>query len=477
MTRAQLLIIILKGVAKPLLLLGQGRGVEYLIHFINRIADSSLQIKPGIGGAMKEEESMEFRIKQAMRPRIQHFRDQADSLTFEGVRRLLEKDMVLDKYALDSHKKFVKQLLEKYLSGAEGDDESKGEDDKSKDSGQVKLEEETVKEAKVEDSPVMGLLSDKSESQGNATEKIPTEDMIKEAIWNKATYFRSKSEELTLVGVRRLLEEDLELQKFSLDSFKKLISKQLDEVLNSQSNKDADSSPSHGESEDIQDEVKPKKKLAMKEKVQKSEATKKRKKPAQETEKPRKKKIKHPEELSVEKNNVQNQSSDESSGGNSVKKEVVAPVYGKKVERLKSIIKACGMTVAPTVYKKAKQAPEDKREAVLLKELQEILSKEGLSTNPSEKEIKDVKRRKEKAKELEGIDTSNIVLGSRRRSTTFPPPRPKEPVESDGDESEDGDGSEDEDGSDGSDDPDDKAENVDASQSGEEVHAETFDSD
>ncbi|KAI3733153.1 hypothetical protein L1987_64371 [Smallanthus sonchifolius] len=444
---------------------------------------------------MKDNENMESLIQQAMKPRVQHFRDQADSLTFEGVRRLLEKDLDLETYALDKHKKFVKQLLEKFLSGAEENDESKvendeskvendeskGEDDESKGPGKTKLEEEPVKDAKVDDSPVMGLLSAKSETQGDAKDKIPTEDMVKKAIWNKATYFRSKSEELTLGGVRRLLEEDLELQKFSLDSFKKLISKQLDEVLNSENNKDVDSSPSHSESENIQPKVKPKKKLTAKEKVKKSQEPKKRKKPAQETEQPRKKKIKHPEKSSVEKNNAQDQSSDESSGGKSVKKEVVAPVYGKNVERLKLIIKACGMTVAPTVYKKAKQAPEDKREAVLIKELEEILSKEGLSTNPSEKEIKDVKRKKERAKELEGIDTSNIVSGSRRRSTTFPPPRPKEPVLSESDESEDqdedGDGSDDQDEDGAGDGSNDQDEDVHATQSGDEVHAETFDSD
>ncbi|XP_076900291.1 uncharacterized protein LOC143554412 [Bidens hawaiensis] len=421
-----------------------------------------------------EEEPIESRIKQAMSSRLQHFKDQADSLTFEGVRRVLEKDLALDTYALDSHKKFVKQLLEKFLSGAE--------EEPNDSKGQTKVEEESVKEAKVEDSSAADLVSPKSETQDDVKDKIPSEDMITKAIWNKATYFRSKSEELTLVGVRRLLEEDLELEKFSLDSFKKLISKQLDEVLNSENNKDADSSPSHSENEDIK-EVKPKKKVAVKEKVKKSEETKKRKKPVQETEQPKKKKIKKPEKLSVEKNDVQDQSSDESSGGNTVKKEVVAPVYGKKVERLKSIIKACGMTVAPTVYKKAKQAPENKREAVLIKELEEILSKEGLSANPSEKEIKDVKRRKERAKELEGIDTSNIVSGSRRRSTAFfpppPPPKPKEPVESDADDSENEDGSED--GSDGSENADgsDQDEDVPATQSGEEeeVNAETFDSD
>jgi hypothetical protein len=41
--------------------------------------------------------------------------------------------------------------------------------------------------------------------------------------------------------------------------------------------------------------------------------------------------------------------------------------------------------VPPSIYKKVKQAPENKREARLIKELEEILSREGLSSNPSEK--------------------------------------------------------------------------------------------
>lgn len=470
---------------------------------------------------MKEDESIESRIQQAMRSRVQHFRDQADSLTFEGVRRLLEKDLVLDTYALDVHKRYVKQLLEKYLSETEDvENVSKGAEQIKVE--QVKEQEEKLKEhkvtdicsedeGKIEDSPVMGLLSGYesaksgiSETQANAKDKIPTADMIEEALWKKATYFKSKSEELTVAGVRRLLEDDLELKKYSLDPFKKVISKQLDEVLNSQndtpdktgSKSDADSS--HSESVDIEVEVKPKKKLAPKGKVQVSERSKKRKRPAKETERARKKQTRHAEETSDEKNNVQDVDDEssaeksESAAEKSVKKDVVAPVYGKKVELLKSIIKSCGMSVAPTVYKKAKQVSEDKREAFLIKELQEVLSKEGLSSKPTEKEIKEVKRRKERAKELEGIDTSNIVLGSRRRSTShfIPPPKPKEPIEPDGDDSEDndnddGDDSEDTDKDDGDDSEDtnkddgddqDEDDNVHASQS-EEVHEDTGESD
>jgi hypothetical protein len=39
------------------------------------------------------------------------------------------------------------------------------------------------------------------------------------------------------------------------------------------------------------------------------------------------------------------------------------------------------------VYRKAKQAPEHKREACLIKELEDMLEKEGLSKNPSEKGV------------------------------------------------------------------------------------------
>lgn len=42
-------------------------------------------------------------------------------------------------------------------------------------------------------------------------------------------------------------------------------------------------------------------------------------------------------------------------------------------------------SISPFVYKKVKQAPEEKREATLIEELEQILAKEGLSSDPSEK--------------------------------------------------------------------------------------------
>lgn len=80
-------------------------------------------------------------------------------------------------------------------------------------------------------------------------------------------------------------------------------------------------------------------------------------------------------------------------------------------------------------------------------------------------EIKEVKKRKERARELEGIDTSNIVTSSRRRSMTsfLPPPKPKMPEVSDNSDKDSGD----DDADDGESDDDDKENNNDDGQSEE----------
>jgi hypothetical protein len=95
-------------------------------------------------------------------------------------------------------------------------------------------------------------------------------------------------------------------------------------------------------------------------------------------------------------------------------------------------------SVPPNIYKKAKQAPQEKREAMLIEELEQILAKEGLSSDPSALEIKEVKKRKNISRELEGIDTNNIVWNSRRRSSTSfaPPPKPKVTAESESESDE-----------------------------------------
>ncbi|RVW17640.1 hypothetical protein CK203_071747 [Vitis vinifera] len=90
-------------------------------------------------------------------------------------------------------------------------------------------------------------------------------------------------------------------------------------------------------------------------------------------------------------------------------------------------------------------------------------------------DIKEVRKKKERAKELEGIDTSNIVLSSRRRSTRsfVAPPKPKIPDESESEDAEDTDDDDDDDDDDDEeeeeveDEEDDGGEDDDASQSEE----------
>ncbi|XWS23765.1 hypothetical protein CRYUN_Cryun28dG0043300 [Craigia yunnanensis] len=300
------------------------------------------------------------------------------------------------------------------------------------------------------------------------------------------------SNKVTMAGLRRLLEEDLKLDKYTLDPYKKFITEQLDKVLkscevsspanevkkknlkkNSQSktskmaSKKVNSASSGCESdeeeedegEEEEEEVKPRK-ITPKGKIKNSEGLKKRKIPTKEAEMPSKKRSKHTESITDDNSDEEDSGSvsddgrSQSSAAKAVKrKEISAPVYGKHVENLKSVIKSCGISVPPLIYKRVKQVPENKREAHLIKELEEILSKEGLSANLSEKEIKEVRKRKERAKELEGIDTSNIVSSSRRKSTTsfVAPPKPKIPDVSDDDESEESD----EDDGDGDDDDED----------------------
>ncbi|XP_043703210.1 DNA ligase 1-like [Telopea speciosissima] len=423
---------------------------------------------------------MEAAIRNAMRARVGHFKAQADSLTLEGVRRLLEKDLKLDKFALDVHKRFIKQCLEECFDGPD-DENSKtsGENveevvhsdekstTKSLEGFQPKKEAELNSiDEKKEESPVLGLLKvekQHEDTQSAELEKVPSEGVIKKAIEKRAAYFRANSEKVTLFVARRLLEEDLGFDKYALDSYKKLISVQLDEVLhgsevaqssngikkksqnkeflNKVSKKVSRARSSDSSDEDLEDDdIRPKKKITPKGKSGNSEEVKGRKRPPPETKSSSNKRKKPVEPTSEESSdekdgNLSENDQSQSSADEPVKKkkEVSTHAYGKQVEHLKSIIKACGMSVTPAVYKKVKQAPENKRESYLIKELEDILGREGLSTNPSEKEIKAVKKKKEREKELEGIDMSNIVSSSRRRSTAFYiAPKPKISVESDG---------------------------------------------
>ncbi|XP_047090980.1 triadin-like [Lolium rigidum] len=418
----------------------------------------------------------EAEIDKALRARVPFFKNQADSLTLEGVRRTLEKDMGLEIKSLDAHKKFIRQCIDKVFSEF-GDENTSNASEKAE-----AKDDNLSKEGSEDAQSVSNKISSSADEPGarsSETEKDPegarnqasgcdiSEAMIKKAIDKRDSYFRENSETLTLVGVRRTLEEDLKLEKKALDAYKGFITKELDRVLvlqepengtmdvgkkeaqkdasqntskgSKRARQDSDTSElndSHSEREDSDRAKRPKKRGA-----EKGKSIKQQKKVTVE------KKLSTPKIKKVAKQDLDK--STKNKGGNSTednphssaeeddkKRQQPAPVYGKQVERLKSIIKSCGMSIPPSVYRRAKQAPESKREAYLIKELEDILEKEGLSSHPSEKEIKAVKKRKERAKDLEGIDTSNIITSSRRRSSFIPMPVPKVEADSDDDEDE-----------------------------------------
>ncbi|KAL9687700.1 hypothetical protein QQ045_032107 [Rhodiola kirilowii] len=449
------------------------------------------------------------------------------------VRRLLEMDLGMEKFALDEHKRFIKQhvceLLGVTNDGVDSDLKTEiGGNDVSPmevgaaDSGnrdELKSDKEApdlVKDISTDDSPTLGLVSGNQKTEqgikkalGDDTDENIHESVVKAALLKRANYFRANLDNITMAGVRRLLEDDLKLESCCLDPFKKFISRELDELLKrppvSKSQLDkkkssknivyqkacktisnkrrGDSSDSKTQESSEEKDASSRKHIASKGrhgKKQLLQGPKKRKLTANETQGSRKKR-KSLENDHRDAEVDRNSSENDVSPSSAVKNKASTHVYGNRVEQLKSIIKSCGIRIPPVIYKRAKQAPENKQEAALTKELVEILSKEGLPANPIEKEIKDVRRRKERERELEGIDMSNIVSSSRRRSTTsfVAPVKPKLPVENDDSQSdsEDDDG-EDSDSGDNDDPKDEIDENDEAkSDSQSEEHKEGKDED
>lgn len=453
----------------------------------------------------------EAEIKRAMRARVKDFKAQADSLTLEGVRRALEKDLGMKTLSLDVHKRFIKQCLEECFYG--GDDANLSTTTESVSDPRPPASKETLDE-KCEPQQPKGPKSSSSDinevaQESSAGEEKPIhesmkdedlkhddqlgEDSIKKTIMKRAPYFRDNLEKITLAKVRRLLEEDLNLEKNTLDAYKSFISDVLDEVLQSpesaeitkgtkkkpkkaSKNKEtgkvkrepkvaSDDSESSNlcndttEADEDTDAVKRSKKRPL----QKSKASMKPIKQQKTSDENRSSGSRKKKRDGMDSENgaeSDNEKSSENGGLHSSSDErpkkkqekPTAQAYGKHVEHLKSVIKACGMGVPPAVYKRAKQAPESKREAFLIKELEDILAKEGLSSNPSDKEIKSVKRKKERARELEGIDMSNIVSTSRRRSINNFIPTPKQKIETESDEDQEDEVEEDEDDQEGTDD-------------------------
>eukprot|EP00887_Chlorella_sp_A99_P006169 scaffold3.g6169.t1 len=82
--------------------------------------------------------------------------------------------------------------------------------------------------------------------------------------------------------------------------------------------------------------------------------------------------------------------------------------YSRQVEKLRALCKAATITIPPATYVK------NKDNASLEQALEALLEKHGLSADAGEKQVAKAKQRLQVARELEGIDTSNIIDGGRR---------------------------------------------------------------
>ncbi|EFJ38191.1 hypothetical protein SELMODRAFT_403074 [Selaginella moellendorffii] len=326
------------------------------------------------------------RVESAVTARATYIKEHAESLTMVSFRRLLEEDLGLETTALDPHKKKIKELVDHIM---------------------------------------------------NADDPEVTEAVIRDALAKRSSYLKTDSRNMKLERVRRLLEEDLGLQNFALDTKKELVKSLLDEVLNtSDVTKEEEHSASEvealetetGTAAEVNEEKKRKLQSAEKSRkkkrlVKKLEETDESEREDSEENKPRKRKsgkkkaivkdsededederkssnpksskdevhAKKPEETEAEDTKEYNTDSDESPAKKTPKKKAAKapeskPVVSKVVEQLKQMIKASGINIPPSVYKRVKQVPESKRESSLIKELESILQKEGLNRNSSEKE-------------------------------------------------------------------------------------------
>ncbi|PSC69587.1 glutamic acid-rich [Micractinium conductrix] len=117
--------------------------------------------------------------------------------------------------------------------------------------------------------------------------------------------------------------------------------------------------------------------------------------------------------------------------------------YSKQVEKLRSICKAATITIPPNLYIKHRDDEAGMRAA-----LEALLDKHGLDGGAGEREISKARAALQVQRDLDGIDTSNIIEGGRRRRGAAPVSYKKLVQPASDSEEEDGSGSGSDSGSD-----------------------------
>ncbi|KAJ7520591.1 hypothetical protein O6H91_19G012200 [Diphasiastrum complanatum] len=385
-----------------------------------------------------EDPDVEASLRKAVQARAGFIREQAESMTLERLRRLLEEDLGKKAHQLDGCKRLIKHLVDEVLNNPEETEALNDVVGDMEDDTLQNIDEEENKE-EIENLEGQSKAGNLKKHEVKEDEKSPNDDSdnlekasiveqkydetsVRKAILKRASYLRAQSESITLQQVRRLLETDLGLQEFQLDKQKQLVKKLVDEVLHTseetpkkprkeKKQRENSKAPTNGEKKSISKKKRAKKDVMLGLRIESTRS-------------------KLDEDVGEEKSSESDEGNhneefiEKKHKGSLKKSGEVKLAHSKFIERLRQTIKACGLSVPPHVYRKAKQAPEQERDQVLEKELEAILDREGLSVNASEKEIKAARKRRERQKDLEDIDTKNIIMeprGRRQASLFFSP--------------------------------------------------------
>lgn len=393
-------------------------------------------------------------IAAAVSRRIAESRQQVETITMRQLRRLLEKDMGLPEFALDTEKTLIKAAVEKALLEDMGQPhEAAGEGDEEEDASvRGGLDERVAREEEPK-----SKLSAQGSAHGASRAKVQKGPQTEDEDGDE----KPESRKRTALSVGRDTDNGPEKKRrvkqgAEDDDLETEEDKNADGTRNAQrlaANGGHEDDGIAGEAEEEEEDEEDY--LAHKARAEEEGESDEQGSAGSEEESERKRRKPAVKQKSRTK---------------AVPTTSARPADSRRVEQLKEVIQACGMKIAPQVYRRAKQAPEEKRDGVLVRELEAILEKEGLSSRPSEKEIKATKRRLQKRKELEGIDLSNIVDQPRGRRAVAndifaaPLSRPKKDgSDADGEEEdEDGDEEDDEDEADDDDDEDEEEEDFDA---------------
>uniref|UniRef100_A0A7S3R619 Histone chaperone domain-containing protein n=1 Tax=Dunaliella tertiolecta TaxID=3047 RepID=A0A7S3R619_DUNTE len=255
---------------------------------------------------------------------------------------------------------------------------------------------------------------------------------IRDALLNRRKEIRKRLDVLNGKAVRRMLESDLGLEAKQLDPFKALVDNLIDEVVigrSKDSQEDSqqqppDTQPSRDQGDKYND-------LA----VTKDQARKPTPKTKAEPKaKPARKKASAQRKSKGLSDDESGEEEEEDTGSGSgsdedqevrppprkvskanakpaVKEPAGGPKFSKQVERLREICKKATIKIPPALYKRGPDGSEDR----MLEGLEGLLAKHGLDANSKDSEIKAAKKQIERMRELEGIDTSNIMEAAGRR--------------------------------------------------------------